>query len=466
MSNVYPVILSGGSGTRLWPLSRKHYPKQFLKLTSNYTMVQETALRLKGFNKPIAVCNETHRFTLADQLNEIGQKPSAIILEPVARNTAPAIALAALQALNLDPKAILVVLAADHVIEDNDAFQQAVEQAVIEAETGSLVTFGIVVNKPETGFGYIQAQDKQGMSVIKQFVEKPDTKTAQTYLDSGDYFWNSGMFVFKAQAFIDELKALNIQMFNNVKNAFDKPHSDLDFVRIPKDEFEKCPDDSIDYAIMEKTQKGVILPIDVGWSDVGSFSALWEVLDKDSDNNVSLGDIKNIDSKNCLVQSESQFIATIGVEDLIVIGTKDSVLVAKKDRVQDVKDVVTYLKSTNRTEHLLHREVHRPWGHYDSIDKGKRYQVKRITVKPGLSLSKQMHHHRAEHWIVVAGTALVEINEVQTLLSESDSIYIPLGATHRLTNPGKISLELIEVQSGSYLGEDDIVRFEDVFGRC
>jgi mannose-1-phosphate guanylyltransferase/mannose-6-phosphate isomerase len=466
VSNVYPVILSGGSGTRLWPLSRKHYPKQFLKLTSNYTMVQETALRLKGFNKPIAVCNETHRFTLADQLNEIGQKPSAIILEPVARNTAPAIALAALQALKLDPKAILVVLAADHVIEDNYAFQHAVEQAVIEAETGSLVTFGIVANKPETGFGYIQAQDKQGMSSIKQFVEKPDAKTAQAYLDSGDYFWNSGMFVFKAQAFIDELNALNIQMFNAVKNAFDKAQSDLDFVRIPKDEFEKCPDDSIDYAIMEKTQKGMILPINVGWSDVGSFSALWEVLDKDSDNNVSLGDIKNIDSKKCLVQSESQFIATIGVEDLIVIGTKDSVLVAKKDRVQDVKDVVTYLKNTNRTEHLLHREVHRPWGHYDSIDTGNRYQVKRIVVKPGLSLSKQMHHHRAEHWIVVAGTALVEINEVQTLLSESDSIYIPLGATHRLTNPGKISLELIEVQSGSYLGEDDIVRFEDVFGRC
>ncbi|MFY8350442.1 mannose-1-phosphate guanylyltransferase/mannose-6-phosphate isomerase [Pseudoalteromonas sp. SSM20] len=465
MNNVYPVILSGGSGTRLWPLSRKHYPKQFLKLTSSYTMVQETALRLTGFNKPIAVCNEAHRFTIAEQLTEIGQTPSAVILEPVARNTAPAIALAALKSLELDENAVLVVLAADHVIEDTDAFQIAVEAAVKEAENGSLVTFGVVPEKPETGFGYIQAEVEGQLSAIKRFVEKPDLETAEQYVTSGDYYWNSGMFVFKAKNFLEELNVHQPKMFQLVQTAYKQASSDLDFTRIPKDAFALCPDNSIDYAVMEKTQKGMVLPISVGWNDVGSFSALWEVLDKDEQGNASLGDIKNIDSQNCLVQSENQFVATIGVKDLVIIGTKDSVLVAHKERVQDVKKIVQYLGGTGRSEHLLHREVHRPWGKYDSIDNGSRYQVKRITVKPGASLSKQMHHHRAEHWIVVSGTAIVEVDEKETLLSENQSIYIPLGATHRLTNPGKVSLELIEVQSGSYLGEDDIVRFNDVYGR-
>ncbi len=465
MSIVYPVILSGGSGTRLWPISRKHYPKQFLKLTSNYTMLQETALRLKGFNSPIAVCNESHRFILAEQLLEIGKKPSALILEPVARNTAPAIALAAFQAQKMNDDAILVVLAADHVISDEDAFQHAVELAVAEAEKGSLVTFGVVPDKPETGFGYIQATQKEGVSEIKRFVEKPDYDTAASYVASGDYFWNSGMFVFKASSFLKELKEHNSDMFDAVNASLDSADSDLDFIRVKKDDFAKSPSDSIDYAIMEKTSNGVVLPINVGWSDVGSFSALWEVLDKDENGNVGLGDVKHIDSKNCLVQSENQFVATIGVEDIVVVGTKDSVLVTKRDRVQDVKAVVSHLEATGRTEHLLHREVHRPWGKYDSIDNGNRYQVKRITVKPGASLSKQMHHHRAEHWIVVSGTAIVEINDKERLLCENQSIYIPLGATHRLTNPGKVPLELIEVQSGSYLGEDDIVRFKDEYGR-
>ncbi|KPV96540.1 Mannose-1-phosphate guanylyltransferase 1 [Pseudoalteromonas sp. P1-9] len=428
-------------------------------------MLQETALRLKGFNNPIAVCNESHRFILAEQLSGIGKKPSALILEPVARNTAPAIALAAFQAQKMNDDAILVVLAADHVISDEDAFQKAVELAVSEAEKGSLVTFGVVPNKAETGFGYIQATEKEGVSAIKRFVEKPDFETAASYVDSGDYFWNSGMFVFKASSFLNELKEHNSDMFDAVNASLDNADSDLDFIRVKTDDFAKSPSDSIDYAIMEKTSNGVVLPINVGWSDVGSFSALWEVLDKDENGNVGLGDIKYIDSKNCLVQSENQFVATIGVEDIVVVGTKDSVLVTKRDRVQDVKAVVSHLEATGRTEHLLHREVHRPWGKYDSIDNGNRYQVKRITVKPGASLSKQMHHHRAEHWIVVSGTAIVEINDKETLLCENQSIYIPLGATHRLTNPGKVQLELIEVQSGSYLGEDDIVRFKDEYGR-
>ncbi len=466
MSNIFPTILSGGSGTRLWPLSRKHYPKQFLRLTSSYTMLQETALRLTGFNKPIAVCNESHRFILAEQLHEIGQNPTSIILEPVARNTAPAIALSAFKALEQTRDAILVVLAADHVIEDKDAFQNSVERAAEYAEQGKIVTFGIVPNAPETGFGYIQAEKGDSSALkIKRFVEKPNKSKAQEYLDSGDFFWNSGMFVMKASIYLEELKKFNSRMYDSALKAYSNATSDLDFVRVAKQDFELCPDDSIDYAVMEHTQLGVVLPISVGWNDVGSFSSLWEVLPKDENNNVKLGDIQSIDSNNCLVQSENQFVATIGVDDLIVIGTKDSILVANKDRVQDVKQVVEHLKGKNRKEHLLHREVHRPWGKYDSVDTGNRYQVKRITVKPGASLSKQMHHHRAEHWIVVSGTAIVEINDKQTLLSENQSIYIPLGATHRLTNPGKLKLELIEVQSGSYLGEDDIVRFEDNYSR-
>lgn len=429
-------------------------------------MLQETAMRVTHLAAPILVCNENHRFIASEQLQQIGIKASATVLEPVARNTAPAIAVAALQALTLHNDAVLVVLAADHVIQDGEAFNVAMDIAINEAEQGKLVTFGVVPTAPETGYGYIEAtQGSDAVKDIIRFVEKPNKETAQQYLAQGNYLWNSGMFVFKASVLLAELARLQPILVEQASLALQQAASDLDFIRLHEAHFAACPDISIDYALMEHTTLGAVVPLDAGWSDVGSFSSLWDVMDKDAAGNVSVGDIKHIGSTNCLVQSENQFVATIGVQDLVVIGTKDAILVAHKDKVQDVKNIVTYLAQTGRNEHLLHREVHRPWGKYDSVDSGHRYQVKRITVKPGASLSKQMHHHRAEHWIVVSGTAVVEIDNKETLLSENQSIYIPLGAVHRLTNPGKVNLELIEVQSGSYLGEDDIVRFEDVYGR-
>ena len=465
-SFIFPVILSGGSGTRLWPVSRKHYPKQFLKLTSELTMLQETAMRVTHLRAPILVCNDSHRFIGAEQLQQLGIKPTATILEPLARNTAPAIILAALNALQHSEEAILTVLAADHVIKDKAAFHLALEQAVVQAQQGCLVTFGVVPTKAETGYGYIQVEDlSTGVSDIVRFVEKPNLATAQAYVEDGRYLWNSGMFVFKAATLLDELRNLAPELVSSVEQAYNAASTDLDFIRVDEALFAKCPDISIDYALMEKTSKGKVVALNAGWSDVGSFSSLWDVMDKNDAGNVNIGDVHNIDSQNCLVQSENQFVATVGVQDLVVIGTKDSILVAHKDKVQKVKDVVQYLAGTGRNEHLLHREVHRPWGKYDSVDNGHRYQVKRITVKPGASLSKQMHHHRAEHWIVVSGTAVVEVDGTETLLSENQSVYIPVCAVHRLTNPGKVNLELIEVQSGSYLGEDDIVRFADIYGR-
>lgn len=467
---ILPVIMAGGSGTRLWPQSRQGYPKQFLPLVNDTTMLQDTLLRLKGLevSNPLLICGDEHRFIVAEQLRSIEQDSQAIILEPAGRNTAPAIAVAALQALkntyNGDP--LLLVLAADHVIQNIPAFHTAVEQAAVEAEAGKLVTFGIVPTGPETGYGYIRAADQKSISKVAQFVEKPDLETAQQYLKDGGYSWNSGMFLFKASRYLEELKKFNPEIVTACEAALEKSYADLDFVRLDKDAFLSCPDDSIDYAVMEKTQEAMVVSMDAGWSDVGSWSALWDVSEKDTDNNVSRGDTINIDSKNNFILSNGRLIATVGLEDTVVVETPDAVLVAAKDKVQDIKKVVAELKSQQRSQASQHRLIYRPWGHYDSIDSGERYQVKRITVNPHQKLSVQMHHHRAEHWVVVSGTAKVTLGEKTFLVSENESTFIPIGEIHALENPGRIPLEMIEVQSGSYLGEDDIVRFEDRYGRA
>lgn len=472
MSSVIPVILSGGAGTRLWPLSRKHYPKQFHKLSgSGYTLLQDTALRVKHLAPPIVVCNEEHRFMLADQLQQIDRKPAAILLEPEAKNTAPAIALAALKAQEIDPEAIMAVFPADHVICDSDAFETALKTAVAAAEQEAvLVTFGIVPTHAETGYGYIESSsfdDNEAVCPVKQFVEKPDLATAESYLASGNYYWNSGMFVFKAAAFLTELEKHNKTILRHSQAAYQHAQADLDFIRIDKSAFAKCPSDSIDYAVMEKSDRVKVVALDAGWSDIGSWRAIWDILEKDSQGTASVGDVINIDTKDTLIHShtKNKLVCTIGLQDLVIVDTPNALLVAHKDQVQDVKSAVQQIADDDREEHLFHREVHRPWGCYDSIDFGARYQVKRITVKPGASLSLQKHHHRAEHWVVVTGTAEVQIGDKVSILSENESVYIPLGEIHRLTNPGQMPLELIEVQSGSYLGEDDIVRLEDNFGR-
>ncbi|MEX1198748.1 MAG: mannose-1-phosphate guanylyltransferase/mannose-6-phosphate isomerase [Pseudohongiellaceae bacterium] len=463
-----PVILSGGAGTRLWPLSRKHYPKQLHRLTGGeHTLLQETALRVTDLQAPIVVCNEDHRFMVAEQLRSAGVTPSAILLEPAARNTAPAIALAALQALQTDPEATLAVLPADHAIADHQALLQALDVAGEAAADGSLVTFGVVPTHPETGYGYLQSQEKSGnVRHVIRFVEKPDHPTAEQYLAAGDHFWNSGMFVFRARAYLDALMRFQPTMAEVCREAFENASTDLDFIRISKAHFSPCPSDSIDYAVMEQAEQVRMVPLDAGWSDVGGWHSLWEISDKDENGNVSIGDVLPMDSHNNLVHSREKLVVTLGMEDTVIVDTKDALLVARRDRVQQVKDAVEKIRELGRKEHLNHREVHRPWGSYDSIDNGERYQVKCITVKPGASLSLQMHHHRAEHWVVVSGTAIVQIGEREQMLTENESVYIPIGEKHRLTNPGKLPLELIEVQSGSYLGEDDIVRFEDNFGRC
>lgn len=470
MKKLIPVILSGGSGTRLWPVSRKHYPKQFHQLTgSTLSLLQETAERVRHLAAPIVVCNEDHRFMMAEQLLNIEIEAKAIILEPAARNTAPAIALAAFHALADCPEAMMVVLPADHVIKNQAVFMAALETAVQAAEDAALVTFGIVPSKPETGYGYIQAKEKSGeIRGVSRFVEKPDLSTAESYLASGDYFWNSGMFVFKARAYLEALQQFCPQIYSICESCANGAVKDLDFIRIDKTEFSECPSDSIDYAIMEKAGNVKMVPLDADWNDVGSWSSLWETLPKDEQNNALIGDIISIDTRNTLVHSldKDKLIVTIGLDDITIVETKNALLVAKRDKAQDVKAVVEQLSADDRQEHLFHREVHRPWGSYDSIQNGERFQVKRICVKPGASLSLQMHHHRAEHWVVVSGTAIVRVGDTESLLTENQSVYIPIGAKHRLTNPGKLPLELIEVQSGSYLGEDDIVRFEDVFGRC
>ncbi|MDP1615561.1 MAG: mannose-1-phosphate guanylyltransferase/mannose-6-phosphate isomerase [Methylococcales bacterium] len=462
-----PVILSGGSGTRLWPLSRNQYPKQFLPLVSDKTMIQETFCRLQGLDdlqNPIAVCNEDHRFMMAEQLREVRAQPSAIILEPIGRNTAPAVALAALAAA---PDDVLLVLPSDHVILDVSSFQEAVKTANLLAKQDHLVTFGIVPTHPETGYGYIKRNIEMGNGAysVVAFVEKPDLVTANKYFSSGEYFWNSGMFAFKAGIFLQELKKFNPKMLEICQEAYAAAQKDADFIRLRPDIFSACPSDSIDYAVMEKTARAMVIPLDAGWNDVGSWSALWDVTEKDDDGNAIRGDVMTVDSHNSFIHSENKLVAAIGVRDLVIIETNDAVMVAPKDRVQDVKIMVERLKQAKRTEAEWHRKVYRPWGHYDSVDEGERHKTKRILVKPGAKLSLQMHHHRAEHWIVVKGTALVSKGDETMLLSENQSTFIPLGIIHRLENPGVIPLEMIEVQSGSYLGEDDIVRYSDHYGR-
>lgn len=466
---VTPVIIAGGSGSRLWPLSRALQPKQFLSLFGDSTMLQGTLQRLQQVecNAPITMCNEEHRFMVAEQLREIGQL-GKIILEPVGRNTAPAIALAAQAALqdqaNADP--VLLVLPADHLIKNIQAFSAAIEKAIQLAESNHLVTLGITPTEPHTGYGYIKQGDAQGNGYqVAAFVEKPDQQTAQQYLEEGSYLWNSGMFLFKASVYLEELAKHNPEMSEVTQKAYSNSQQDLDFVRIALEDFEHCPDDSIDYAVMEKTQRATVVPLDAEWSDVGSWSSLWECSDKDENDNVIRGNVITEQAKGCLFQGEDRLIAAVGVDDLVIVDTKDALMVASRDKAQDVKTIVNKLKAAGSPEYKLNREVLRPWGKYDSIDNGQRYQVKRITVKPGEKLSFQMHHHRAEHWIVVSGTARVRRGDDAYLVSENESTYIPLGVKHSLENPGKIPLELIEVQSGSYLGEDDIIRFEDRYGR-
>ena len=474
------VVLCGGAGTRLWPLSREAFPKQLLALDGSQSMLQVTATRLDGLATerglvaaPILVGNEEYRFLIAEQLRQVGVKPAALVLEPCGRNTAPALTLAALVARAKDADPVLVVMPADHVIKDDEIFRQAVARAAGLAEAGKLVTFGIVPWGAETGYGYIRLGEHLGevASRVERFVEKPDLETAKAYVESGQYLWNSGIFVIKASVWLDKITQCRPDIAGACQQAFDAATRDADFLRPGHEAFEACPSDSIDYAVMERlTAAGanqgevVVLPLDAKWSDVGAWSALWEIGDKDASGNVLTGDVIAVDTENTYVRAE-RMVATVGLKDAVVVETADAILVADRNQIQKVKDVVGRLKAENRSVTNLHRKVYRPWGWYDSIDFGPRFQVKRIVVNPGGVLSLQMHHHRAEHWIVVSGTAKVTKGEESILLTENESTYIPLGVTHRLENPGRLPLELIEVQSGSYLGEDDIVRFEDHYGR-
>lgn len=467
---IVPVVLSGGSGTRLWPLSRAVLPKQLLPLVTDNTMLQETLTRLSTWvevGDPIVVCGNDHRFLVAEQLRQINLNPEAIVLEPIARNTAPAIAAAAIALRNKD--VLMLVLPADHVITDVSAFEAAVQRASVAAEQGKLVTFGIQPTHPETGYGYIQSGNAlstaEGCFEVARFVEKPDAVTAQGYLDSGNFYWNSGMFLLKPGVFLSELQQYAPAIVEAVSKAVEQSYKDLDFVRLHEASFAESPSDSIDYAVMEKTKLAAVVPASMGWNDVGSWTALKEVQAQDTNGNAVRGDVYLKDVNNTLVRAENRFVAAVGVEDLLIVETSDAVLVAHRDCAQDVKNIVDHLKASGRSEHKMHPRVYRPWGWYEGIDIGERFQVKRIMVKPGERLSLQMHHHRAEHWVVVSGSAMITIDDVTKLYTENESTYIPIGSTHRLENPGKLPLHLIEVQSGSYLGEDDIVRYEDTYGR-
>lgn len=470
---IVPVILAGGSGTRLWPLSRELYPKQLLPLAGEQTMLQNTVARLKGIaalQTPLVLCTYDHRFMVAEQLRDINVD-ATIVIEPVGRDTAPAVAVAALAALADGEDPVLLVLPADHVIARNDAFLDAVTAGEKHAARGNMITFGIVPDRPETGYGYIKKNAKlsdaeagQEAYSVERFVEKPDLDTAKEYIAAGD-LWNSGMFMFRASKFIEELSKFAPDMLEQVKKAYENKTADLDFIRLEEEAFAACPGNSIDYAVMEKTSDAVVIPLDCGWSDVGSWSALWELGERDSDGNVLKGNVLAHDVRNCFIHAANRLVAAIGLDGHVVVETADAVLVAPKNRAQEVKSIVKRLKEEKRGEAALHRRVFRPWGSYECVDNAERFQVKRIVVKPGAKLSLQMHYHRAEHWIVVKGTARVTNGDKEIVLTENQSTYIPVGARHRLENPGTIPLELIEVQSGSYLGEDDIERFDDVYGR-
>jgi len=467
---IIPVILSGGSGTRLWPLSRKQCPKQYLPLVGDNTMLQETILRLSGLDNlvdPIIICNADHRFLVAEQCQQIDIKNPTILLEPVGRNTAPAIAAAALQSLKQIDDAVLLVLSADHVIQDVEAFHQAINIASNQAQAGKLAIFGVVPTDANTGYGYIKSSkaNNDGAYKVKEFVEKPDLQTAQTYLGQGNYLWNSGMFMFKAATLINELITHSPEIVTPVNDAVNNAEQDLDFIRLDKQAFESSPSDSIDYALMEKSNNVVVVPLDAQWNDIGTWSALYDIGEKDSSGNVIQGDVFIEDTTNTYIQANHHMVATIGVQDLVIVDTPNATLITTKDKAQEVKQIVELLQEQDREEQSYHRKVYRPWGWYDSIEAGLHFQVKRLHINPGAKLSLQIHHKRAEHWVVVSGKATAIRGEEILTLAEGDSIYIPIGVMHSLENNTNEQLEIIEVQSGTYLGEDDIVRFEDMYGR-
>ncbi len=466
---IHPVILSGGSGTRLWPLSRKAFPKQFLPLVGEHSLFQQTCLRLKAplYSKPTTICNERHRFIVAEQLLELEIEPAAIVLEPVGRNTAPAALIASLLALQNDKDSLVLLLPSDHLIADFDDFNQTVQKGMKAARQGHIVTFGIKPDSPHTGFGYIEtAGGKKGLTKVIRFVEKPDRKTAQTYLEQEGYFWNAGIFLFSASHMIELFKQHASQLLSPCTQALEGAQTDLDFLRLDKQSYSANKDISLDYAIMEKADKISCIPLDTGWNDLGSWSAMWDVLDKDADGNAVEGDVFLHDSKDCLAHSkDGASLSLIGLEHVVAVATKDAVLITSKEQCENVKSIVEKLKDQNRQSVTFHSRVYRPWGWYEGLSAGERFQVKCLMVKPGGKLSSQSHHHRAEHWIVVSGSVEVSIDDNTSLLTENESTYIPLGIKHRLANPGKIPALLIEVQSGSYLGEDDIVRYDDIYGR-
>ena len=472
---IIPVILCGGTGTRLWPLSRASFPKQFIDLNndSNKSLLQQTQERIRSLENsesPILICNEEHRFIVAEQMREIQVKPISIILEPYPRNTAPAIALAAYKALDFDKDAVILVLASDHKIENGLEFINAIDSARDIASKGKLITFGIIPASPETGFGYIEASDirisEEGNArEIAKFIEKPNLELAQKLIKNDRYTWNSGMFLFKASLILEELEKYNPEVIKSCKEAIKHEYNDLDFQRINEEAFQKCPSISIDVAVMEKTRNGVVFPLEVGWNDIGSWKSLWEHEKKDKDQNVISGDVYTMNTRGCYLRAENRLLVTLGIKDLVIVETNDAILISNKDDTQEVKSIVQNLEKKGKIEAKKHRKIYRPWGSYISVAEDERWQVKRIEVNSGSSLSLQMHYHRAEHWIVVKGVAKVQLDDEELFLSENQSTYIPLGAKHRLSNPGKMPLVLIEVQSGSYLGEDDILRFKDDYGR-